>query len=83
MSQAKVDKYKKDKANRAKIMKKEKRMAFLEKGVLILVAAAIVGWIGFSVYKYGTPLSSSEETTTDESTDVNMTAINEFYDLVG
>lgn len=52
MSQAKVDKYKYEKANRKEIMKKEavktKRRHFL----IALVAAGMIGWVGFSVYDY-------------------------------
>ena len=82
MSQAKVDQYKKDKANRQKIMKKEKRVAFLEKTILVLIGVAVIGWIGFSVYRYGMPGSSDETTQTAETTDVNMSAISDFYQSV-
>lgn len=51
MSQAKVDRYKEEKKNRAKIMKKEKREMLLLKAAGTLVAVALVGWIGFSVYQ--------------------------------
>ncbi len=50
MSQKKVEQYKKEKANRQQIMKREKRKAALEKGVVALVLVAIVGWLGFSAY---------------------------------
>lgn len=50
MSQAKVDKYKKNKANRQKIMKKEKWMHTLEMTVIALVCVAFVGWVGYSIY---------------------------------
>ncbi len=82
MSQAKVDQYKKDKANRQKIMKKEKRVAFLEKTILVLIGVAVIGWIGFSVYRYGMPGTSDETTQTAETTDVNMSAISDFYQSV-
>ena len=45
MSQAKVDKYKKEKANRQKIMKKEKRLHRLEMTAIGVVCAVFVGWI--------------------------------------
>lgn len=51
MSQAKVDKYKQDKANRKEIMKKQKRMHRLEMTAIAVVCAVLVGWIGFSVYE--------------------------------
>lgn len=50
MSQAKVDKYKKEKANRQKIMKKEKFFHRLEMICIALVCTVVVGWIGYSVY---------------------------------
>ena len=49
MSQKKVDEYKKKKANRDKIMKKEKIALRLEKLAALIVGLAIVGWIGYSV----------------------------------
>lgn len=50
MSQAKVDKHKEEKANRRKIMKREKRMHRLEMSAVVLVVALMIGWIGFSVH---------------------------------
>lgn len=50
MSQEKVERYKKEKANRKELMKKEKRKAMLTKIACSIVALALVGWIGFSVY---------------------------------
>ena len=50
MSQAKVDRYKEEKANRAKLMKKQKREKFLWKIGGYAVVLVMVGWIGFSVY---------------------------------
>lgn len=50
MSQKKVDAYKKDKANRDKIIKKEKKMLRIEKFAALVVCVAAVCWIGYSVY---------------------------------
>lgn len=50
MSQKKVDAYKKEKANRDKIIKKEKRILLIEKIVGLVVCLAAVCWIGYSVY---------------------------------
>ena len=50
MSQKKVDKYKQQKANRAKIMKHERLMHRLEMAAIAVVAVALLGWFGFSVY---------------------------------
>lgn len=51
MSQEKVDRYKKEKANRQENIRKQKRRHRLEMTALAVVAAAFVGWIGFSVYQ--------------------------------
>ena len=50
MSQEKVDRYKKEKANRKQIMRKQKMMSFVRKGILTLVALALIGWLGYSAY---------------------------------
>lgn len=50
MSQEKVDRYKQEKANRKQIMRKQKVMNFARKGVLALVALALIGWLGYSAY---------------------------------
>ena len=50
MSQEKVDRYKKEKANRKKIMAKEKFQHRLAVLCSCLVLVAILGWAGYSVY---------------------------------
>lgn len=50
MSQEKVDRYKQEKANRKQIMRKQKMMNNLRKGVLALAALALIGWLGYSAY---------------------------------
>lgn len=50
MSQAKVDHNKELKKNRKKLVKKQKRGVVLEKIVITLILAAVVGWIGYSAY---------------------------------
>ena len=50
MSQEKVDRYKKEKANRKQIMKREKRLLNLEKAGGCILCAAILFWAGYSVY---------------------------------
>lgn len=50
MSQKKVDAYKEEKANRQKIMKKEKCILMLEKIAGLALCIVAVAWIGFSVY---------------------------------
>ena len=50
MSQAKVDRYKEEKANRKKILAKEKRKRIA--GIICgwVIAVLIVGWAGYSGY---------------------------------
>ena len=50
MSQEKVDKYKKDKANRKKLMAQQKRQEFLEKSVFALIGVALVAFVVVSAY---------------------------------
>ncbi len=77
MSQAKVDRYKEEKKNRSKIMKKQKMEWMLTKVVLAVFAVAIVGWAGVSVYH--TVTRSSETTTAEtESYTVNASALDEY-----
>lgn len=51
MSQQKVDRYKKEKANRKKTLRKEKRRSVLYKIAATAAAIAVVGGIGYSVYQ--------------------------------
>lgn len=50
MSQAKVDQYKKEKANRKQIMRKQKMMNLARKSVLSLAGLALIGWLGYSAW---------------------------------
>ena len=50
MSQAKVDKYKQEKANRKEIMRKEKVRNTVRKCVAVVVVLVVVGWAGYSAY---------------------------------
>ena len=50
MSQEKVDRYKKEKANRKQIMRKKKMENLLRKCVVGIVGLILVGWIGYSAY---------------------------------
>ena len=52
MSQAKVDQYKKDKANRKEIMAKEKRNKMITKICLGVVSVALLAWIGVSTVDF-------------------------------
>lgn len=77
MSQAKVDRYKKEKANRKKIMKKEKRLLFLEKAAGCLLGAAIIFWAGYSIYDYSQ--NAGSETTETITTEVNLDSLYDYY----
>ena len=50
MSQAKVDRYKEEKRNRAKLIRKEKREWMFTKIGLAAIAVIMIGWVGMSVY---------------------------------
>ena len=50
MSQAKVDRYKKEKANRKKTMRKEKILRNVRRCVAGVIVLALVGWFGYSAY---------------------------------
>lgn len=51
MSQEKVDRYKQEKANRKKNLKKDRLMNGVRKTVLTVAALALVGWLGYSAYQ--------------------------------
>lgn len=65
MSQAKVDRYKEQKKNRKKIIKKEKREWAAVQAGLGLFALVLVGWTGVAVYQGVTaPAETTGELTT-------------------
>ena len=74
MSQKKVDEYKKKKANRSKIAKKEKRMLMLEKAAAIVVCLMAVAWVGYSAYG---KVTENQETQTTQ-TEMDVSAINDY-----
>ena len=80
MSQAKVDRYKEEKRNRAQIIKKEKRQMMAMKAGASLVALVMVAWVGFSVYRTLNP----EDTTTVEKPTytVDTAAIDDFMETL-
>lgn len=72
MSQEKVDRYKKEKANRKKAMKKEKLWYMIRRCVVAVLAVALVAWIGYSAYnKY-------ESSRPVETAEVDYSAITDF-----
>ena len=79
MSQAKVDRYKEEKRNREKIMKKQKLEWFLTKTVLSVLALVIIGWVGISVYRNVTA-TPDDGTVQVETYTVNTSAIDDYLD---
>lgn len=72
MSQAKVDRYKQEKANRKKTMAREKRLHALAVVCGWLIAIAIVGWAGVSAYNI------YESRKPVETIYANLDAINDY-----
>ena len=72
MSQAKVDRYKKEKANRKKNMKKEKIQNVLRKCAVFVVALVLVGWIGYSAY------NTYESKKPKEEVEIDYSAVTDF-----
>lgn len=65
MSQAKVDRYKKEKANRKKTMRREKIGSILRRCAYTVVGLALVAWIGYSGYNTYTSNKTTEEVEID------------------
>lgn len=70
MSQEKVDRYKKDKANRQKIMKREKLVVRLEIAAVIVVLVGLISWFSFAVYQNVTASASADAETVTTSLDL-------------
>lgn len=79
MSQKKVAAYKEYKKNKKEILKKEKRMAKIEKGAVIALIAVFVGWFGVSAYQTATKPKDGDNTTV-EATGINMTNYSEYVE---
>ncbi len=77
MSQEKVDRHKEEKANRKKIMRREKIISYLQRTVVGLIAIALVAWVGFSAY------NMYESSRTAESTEIDYTAFFELSESIG
>lgn len=75
MSQAKVDRYKEEKRNRAQIIKKEKREWMAVKAGMSLVALVLVAWVGFSVYH---TVNTTDAVTEKPAYTLNTSAIEDF-----
>ena len=74
MSQKKVDAYKKEKANREKLIKKEKRIFMIEKIIVLVVCVALVCWVGFSIYRK----ASDDKQQQVVDTQINLDALDDY-----
>lgn len=72
MSQAKVDRYKAEKANRKEIMKKEKRMKVVRNVTATIVCVVLIGWIGYSGW------NSYMNNQPAENAEVDYTAVTDY-----
>lgn len=72
MSQAKVERYKEEKANRKKTMKKEKITRIVRNSIAIVVVVAALGWVGYSGVTYIIDNQPREEVA------VNYTAVSDY-----
>ena len=73
MSQAKVDRYKQEKANRKEIMKKEKTANTIRKSAFIVAAVAVIGWVGYSAYNAYDSYQPNETVEIDYTAMDNLT----------
>ena len=80
MSQAKVEQYKKDKANRKKIMKREKQKRIIEYSICGILAALVLVWIGFSIYQKFQPAAAPESAATS---DIDFSDLEDALDASG
>ncbi len=72
MSQEKVDRYKKEKANRKANVKKEKLRNTLHKCVVCLVGVVLIGWVGYSAYGRYEEIRSNQEAHVDYTALTNL-----------
>ena len=74
MSQEKVDRYKKEKANRKQTMKREKLKNTVVTIIGGIVCVAVVGWVGYSGYNY----FSSQKAANPTQTEVDLSAATDY-----
>ncbi len=72
MSQAKVERYKKEKANRKEILKKEKAKSLMVRTAGAVICIALIGWIGYSGY------SRWEASQPAKTTEITMDALSDY-----
>ena len=76
MSQAKVDKYKEQKKNRDKIMKREKRERILAEVIVCAIVVVLIGWAGYSFYQNHKPTVVNTYTVDGTALDDYMSELN-------
>ena len=76
MSQAKVDQYKKEKANRKELMKKAKTQKAIRNTVTTVALVATFAWVGYSAVTYAI------ENQPRQAVEIDYTAIDEFLSTI-
>ena len=79
MSQAKVDRYKAEKATRKKTMKKEKIKNTIAAACGTVVCIAVIGWVGYSAYGY---FHTQQKSSTPTQTEVNLDSLSEYMNTL-
>lgn len=74
MSQKKVEHYKEEKANRKKIMKKEKTKSYVARIIGAVIVLALIFWIAYSGYNMW------ESSRPAKSTEVSVDALSTYLD---
>ncbi len=74
MSQEKVDRYKQEKANRKKTLKREKFKKNVLATIGTIVCVVIIGWIGYSGYGF----FQSQKAENPTQTEIDMNAISDY-----
>lgn len=72
MSQEKVDRYKQEKANRRRNMKREKVKQMVRRAVVGGLGVVLIGWIGYSAYNI------YETSKPKDAAEIDYTAITEY-----
>lgn len=67
MSQAKVDKYKQEKAKRKETVKKEKMQRFFRRCAVCVIAVALIAGFGYSAYNVYESKKPQEKISVDYS----------------
>lgn len=80
MSQQKVDQKKHDKANRKSILRKKKIEEIASLVCVTVIAIAIVGWIGYSIYNKAE--QTKEANATYEYNEITTTAIQDYLNTL-